>query len=150
MRTRIPDRFSGMALGVAVLIGTISTQAADSETGQTYLNLKKIGDTKPYTRLFNEEKVLAFGKEWDAKKYCNEETVANPEMIEVYSLKHSAYDLAILCPGTLDGDENVVSVFSKSELPKTLKVKPRDGKSRISDQTLRRVIRTLSEISNKQ
>jgi len=105
--------------------------------------LKKINDTTTIISLFDKNKIVAGGKEWDALKYCNEETISNPDQLEAFSLNDQEDELVILCSGTLDGEENVVSIFSKKGSPKTKRLRPVKSSSRISDKTLIKAVEEL-------
>ena len=107
------------------------------------LKAERVPDTSLLIQHLGRGKLVVNGKEWDAKKYCNEQSIVNPEQIELYQLLQKTTAYVVLCTGTLDGEENVVTLFPAKGWPKSRRVKPANSKSRISDDVLRKTIRGL-------
>ena len=114
---------------------------ADAKSPQD-VKITKV-DNAAVMKSLENGKLKVLGKQWDAAKFCNEDTTSNPDTVEVYSLKGQGFETVVLCPGTLDGVENVVTVFSKTEKPKTKKVAPLESSSRITDDVLKKTIEEL-------
>jgi hypothetical protein len=107
------------------------------------LNAERVPDTSLLIQHLGRGKLIVNGKEWDARKYCNEQSIANPEQIELYQLLRKKTAFVVLCTGTLDGEENVVTLFPAKGWPKSSRVKSEKSKSRVSDDVLRKTIRGL-------
>lgn len=99
------------------------------------------------TQHFGRQKIVVRGKEWDARKYCNEATMKNPSQLEFFSLKGRS-EMVVLCPATPAGGENVISVFPKKGWPKERKVKATRG-ARVSDEVLRNSVIRLLKTSKR-
>lgn len=107
------------------------------------LKAERVPDIALLIQHLGRGKLIVNAKEWDAGKYCNEQSIANPEQIELYKLLQKKNDFVVLCTGTLDGEENVVTLFPSKGLPKSRRVKPKSSSHRISDEVLRTTIREL-------
>ncbi len=126
---------------VLVIIGLLSSFAVAREPYG--IPLKKVSTTAIIAKM-ESNKIIVFDKEWSAMTYCNEDTVLNPEMLEAYSFRNNDYELVLLCPGSLDGVVNTVSVFSRSLPPLTKRVPPLSSSSRISDDVIAKTIQELT------
>ncbi len=89
---------------------------------------------------FAKGRLNVFDKKIDAKPWCNDDTIANPDMAEVYILGDA---VILLCPGALDGEVNIVTKFAKGAQPKTKRVTPLPSSHRITDEALSRVAASL-------
>lgn len=125
----------GAALGLAAAVSDAKPTPS--------VHAVRVPDTALLIQHLGRGKLVVNGKEWDAKKYCNEQAIANPEQIELYSLNEGP-EMVVLCTGTNDGEENLVTVFPSQGWPKSRKVKPKKSKSRISDEVLRNTIIRLT------
>lgn len=99
-------------------------------------------DEKAILAKFPKGTLTLFGADVDAKPWCNEETLDNPEMAEVWKSGDAA---VLLCPGSLDGETNVVTLFRKGKPPKSKKVDPLKSSHRITDDVLRKAAETLQD-----
>lgn len=88
-------------------------------------------------------KIMAHGKEFSAETYCNEDTTLNPGELEVFSVSNNAKQLVYLCAGSLDGVENVVTVFEEGKEPVVAKVMPPDSSHRVEDDKLLATVKEL-------
>lgn len=103
---------------------------------------ERVPDTSLLIQNLGRGKLMVNGKEWDAKKYCNEQSIANPEQIELYALSDKKW--VVLCTGAVAGEANVVTLFPTSGWPKTMTLKPKKKKSaKISDDEFRKAVRGL-------
>lgn len=96
-------------------------------------------------KALEAEVVLAHGVEYPAAKYCNDDTTSNPGDLEVYSVSNNAKLLVYLCPGSLDGVPNVVSVFEEGKEPLTKTVTPAESTHRIEQDVLLATVKELLE-----
>jgi hypothetical protein len=90
------------------------------------------------------DKISVMGKDYEATKYCNSDTVGNPGMLEVFSVKNKKYSVATLCPSSKEGGANVISVYNK-KTGKTKSVKPLKNATRISNTALEIAIKDLTK-----
>lgn len=135
--------FSDSVYNVPMKTLLISTLFVINTVLASEVGLKKIPDTKSITSKFSAEKMTVLGKEWSGSEFCNEDAIDNPETFEAYTTGHAEYEIATLCPGSLDGTMNVVSVFSKTKSPKSKKVSPLSSSSRITDEVLNKTVQGL-------
>ncbi len=99
----------------------------------------RVEDTSQLLQNIGQGQLVVGGKTWDAHLYCNEESIANPKLIEFYQLNEQS-ELVVLCTG----EENVVSVFPPDGEPKVRRVKPKKTTTRISDEILRNSVIRLT------
>lgn len=99
----------------------------------------RISDTSAVLAQLEHGKLVVFGQEWEAEKYCNASTLAHPERLELYGVNESDV-MVILCPG----EENVVTVFFRDQSPRSRRVKPIPGSAKISSEVLRNSIIRLT------
>lgn len=97
----------------------------------TLLKDKKI--TEDVARVLKG--VTFYGTTFLPDAHCNTATVENPDQVEVIQVKGKEITV-VLCPGTLDGEENLITVFSKALPPQTTKVKPATSSSRVTDEQI--------------
>jgi hypothetical protein len=128
-----------------LLVSGIGLLGSCAQAKEPAFQLNKLEDTAVITQKVDDSQLIVFGKEWDGKKYCNEATLDNPDILEAYTIKTTGYELAILCPGIVDGDENVVSVFSRTRPPQTKRVQPLSSSSRVQDDVLAKAVKALVE-----
>jgi hypothetical protein len=100
-------------------------------------------DTALLIQNLGRGKLMVNGKEWDAHKYCNEQSIANPEQIELYTLNERP-EIVVLCTGSAKNEENVITVFRQGAWPITRKVRPAKNKNRVSDEVLRNTVIRLT------
>lgn len=127
---------------IAVALGLMSSLGWAKEPYG--IRIKKEYDTASIIAKMESNKIVVFGKEWNAITYCNEETVLNPDTLEAYSFRNNGYELALICPGSLDGEVNTVSVFSPRLPPQTKRVMPISSSNRIGDDVLAKTILELT------
>lgn len=139
-----------LSFGLALVLGlTLQTPTAHAvkpvpPSSKAALQFKKVSDGAAFVDSTGE-KVTVFGKAYAAADFCTIDAASNPDMIEVYELKNSKFETALLCPGMLDGDTNIVAVFSKTAKPIARKVKPEASTGRISDSVFERTLRDLTK-----
>lgn len=89
-----------------------------------------------------KETLRVFGRGYSAKPFCPE-TVVEPSSVEIYSVAgHGAFRI-VLCTGSLDGELNVVTVFTRDGRTLSEVVEPKRSSSRIEDPKLRATAKTL-------
>lgn len=86
--------------------------------------------------------VTFYGTTFLPEAHCNTATVENPDQLQVLQVKGKDMTV-VVCPGTLDGEENVVTIFSKSLPPQASKVKPPPSSSRVSEEQIKDLIAKL-------
>jgi len=87
--------------------------------------------------------IVILGAKFQATPYCNEDTIANPDSLEVFSVSTSDEMRVFLCPGSLDGVTNVVTLFSLGKEPRTKSVEPLESSNRIEDAVLLATVKEL-------
>lgn len=90
-----------------------------------------------------KDRLLVFGKDYDAQKHCPKETSVHAEGVEMFSIHGRPGYLVILCSGSLDGEVNVVSVFHKSKGYTLKKLLPAYHTYRISNYKLAKTVKKL-------
>jgi len=106
------------------------------------LSMTKISGVKVSS---DQKTIEVFGKKFDGKKYCNEATLINPDLLDAYKIESGAYTIAVHCPASLDEETNVVSVFGEKAEPKAKEVTPPSSSNRITDKQLRETISVLTK-----
>lgn len=86
--------------------------------------------------------VTIYGSTFLPESHCNTATIENPDQLEVFQLKGKDVTL-VLCPGTLDGEDNLVTIFSKVHPPQTTKLKPPMGSAHVSEQQIKDLVATF-------
>ncbi len=104
------------------------------------LSSKDMG--KDFEKSLEDGKISTFGAEHVAKDHCNESTILNPATVEVFETG-TVDQLVVLCPGSLDGETNVVTLFAKGQEPRSKSVSPPDSSHRIEDVTLTSTVQAL-------
>lgn len=107
------------------------------------LKLVRQADTAVLIQNLSQGKLTVLGKVWEANKYCNESSISNAEQIELYLINEKP-GAVILCRGLADGEENVITYFPDPGWPRSRKVKPAKGKSRVKDEVLRNTVIRLT------
>src|SRR5258707_7430713 len=80
----------------------------NAQAKEAPLSLSKREDASSITARFDAGKITAFGREWDARRYCNVDTIANPDQLEAFAVEQEPAVVVTLCPRLTDGDEDVV------------------------------------------
>ena len=111
-------------------VGWVSQKYLGEDTLPT---LVRHGDEKAILGPFAKGRLRVFGKDIEAKKWCNEATLSNPDQAEVYALDGA---VVLLCTGTVDGEANVVTLFRKGREPSSKTVKPQVSSHRVTDEVL--------------
>lgn len=117
--------------------------AEDSPTS----SLERHPQEKDILAPFAKGRLNVFGGAIDAKAWCNEATLANPDTAEVYALGDA---VILLCPGSVDGEVNIVTRFTKGAQPKTKRVSPRPSSHRITDEVLSQIAEQRSPSEGEQ
>jgi hypothetical protein len=104
-------------------------------------------DTALLIQKLSEGRLIVQGKEWDARKYCNESSRSNPEQIELYDINEKP-GAVILCRGSVAGEENIITYFPSPGWPKSRKVRPAKSKARVNDEVLRNTVIRLTRESD--
>ncbi len=117
---------------------------AATETAPIKLDLTSKEMGKEFETSLGEEKIVAFEKEFAAKELCTESTLLNPDTVEVFETG-TPDQLVVLCPGGLDGETNVVTLFEKGKEPRSESVSPLDSSHRIEDDKLASTVEKFQE-----
>jgi hypothetical protein len=88
------------------------------------------------------EQLSAFGVRHPAERYCTEETRINPGDLFTYHIEGRP-ELVFHCPGSLDGDMNVVTVFGPGEPPRSRSIRPEPTSHIIIRPVLQRTVKQL-------
>ena len=115
-------------------------EAAATAPIKLTLSSKDMG--KAFETSLGEEKIVAFEKEFAAKELCTESTLLNPDTVEVFETG-TPDQLVVLCPGGLDGETNVVTLFEKGKEPRSESVSPLDSSHRIEEDKLASTVEKL-------
>lgn len=108
-----------------------------------YIALKPHPEAGKVTGTIAQGKLTVIGKEYEAKSYCNEQSLANPDQIQVYALNGRLDRVLVLCAGTLDGEKNVATIFYPDREPVKKEMNPPKGSSRVTDRQLQDTFKKL-------
>jgi hypothetical protein len=108
----------------------------------TKLELSDKDMGKAFEKSLESGKITVFEKEFASKDVCNETTILNPDTVEVFETT-TPDQLVVLCPGGLDGETNVVTLFEKGKEPRSESVSPPDSTHHIEDEQLTSAVQKL-------
>ena len=114
----------------------------DAPVANAKLELSSKAMGKEFETSLGDGTITAFGTEFPAKDLCNESTILNPDTVEVFETG-SPDQLVVLCPGSLDGETNVVTLFEKDKKPRTESVSPPESSHRVEDDKLMTTVQAL-------
>ncbi|MES2963480.1 MAG: hypothetical protein V4760_06290 [Bdellovibrionota bacterium] len=83
--------------------------------------------------------VSFYGTTFLADVHCNTSTIENPDQLEVFQVKGKEMTV-VLCKGTLDGEENVITLFTKARAPAITKLRPPSSSARVTDAQITELI----------
>jgi hypothetical protein len=108
-----------------------------------YIALKPHPEAKKVIASLPSGKFLVIEKEYDAKNFCNEQSLASPDQIEVFALNGRLDRVLVLCPGTLDGETNVATIFYPDREPVKKELNPPSSSHRVTDRQLQDAFKKL-------
>lgn len=82
-------------------------------------------DFIPGTRV-TKPKFSIYGKRFDATEVCTEGGINTPSSVRIYKTGNKIYPYAAWCPGLLEGDMNVITIFGPDVPHFVRKAKPED------------------------
>lgn len=108
-----------------------------------FIALKPHPEASKVTSTLSTGKLTVIGKEYDAKLYCNEQSLSNPEQIQVYALNGRLDRVLVLCTGSLDGEQNIATIFYPDRDPVKKELNPPKNSSRVTDRQLQDTFKKL-------
>lgn len=114
-----------------------------SKSPPYYIALKPHPEADKVTATLSTGKFTVIGKEYEAKSYCNEQSISNPNQIQVYALNGRLDRVLVLCSGTLDGERNIATIFYPDREPVKKELNPPKGSSRVTDRQLQDTFKKL-------
>ena len=75
-------------------------------------------------------------KEFDAKTYCNQASLAKPEQIEIFTINRRRDRVLVLCPGDTGGEKNAATIFYPDREPIRKDLMPPKGATRVTNAQL--------------
>lgn len=108
-------------------------------------SVKLVGETlsKKQRLALQKQTLRIFETSYRAEKYCPPDVVIQADSLSIYSIPGRPDYRVVLCTGSLDGESNVVSVFSRQKGRKSKTVWPISSTYRISNAKLADTAKSL-------
>lgn len=114
-----------------------------SKTPPFYIVLKPHPEAKKVMETLSAGKLTVMGKAYEAKSYCNEQSIAHSEQIQVYTLNGRLDRVLVVCSGSLDGEMNTATIFYPDRDPVRKDLSPPKDSSRVTDRQLQDTFKKL-------